>query len=186
MRNVADGDKHVVVLNKMTNFLCARNILRRKHGDDAFHCFCGGSIDGEHLCARIRTAHARAKQHAGQMDIVRVLSRSERFIDDFDSTNAIANRSGKFGFRHFGVFTKEFCAEQDRVFDLFISGTAANVVFDGFFHIRMCWLRILINESLRADDHARRAKAALNRARGSKRIGIYILFARSKTFDGDD
>ncbi len=170
----------------MANLFRAGNVFRRKHGDHAGHGLCRARVDGEHLCARICAAHRGAKQHAGQVEVVRIQRAAERLINDLDAFDAVANRTGQLRLRNLGVLAKEFYREQHGVLNLLITGATADVVFDRFLHVRVGRIWILVEQALRADDHAGRAESALHRARDGKCIGIYVPLAGRKPLDCDD
>ena len=129
----------------MADLLRAGNVLSRKHGNHAGHGLCRTRIDGEHSCARIGAAHRGAKQHAGQVEVVRIKRGAERFIDNLNALDAVANCSRQLCLRNLGMFAKEFCRKKHRVFNLFVAGAAADVVLNRFLHVRTGRIQVLVD-----------------------------------------
>ena len=135
------------------------------------------AIRSYYVCARIGCAYTGTQQHIRQIDVVCVHCGTKRLVDDFDAADAVTDRTGQFGCGDIRVIAEQLRGKQDRVFNLFITRAAADVVLDGFLDVRTRGVRIQVYQAFCADDHAGRAKTALHGARRRKRIGVDVFFA---------
>ncbi len=95
-----------------------------------------------------------------------------------------ANLAIGFRKRHFSIFTDGFRRSENGLFNLFITGTAAQVVSQSFDNFLAGRIGILIDEDFRLHHHAGNAKPALHPAFGDERIGEHPLLIFPHSFDG--
>ena len=91
-------------------------------------------------------------------------------------------RRGRLG--ELALFTKIIRREQDRVLDLFVAGTAAEIALDGFLDVLTRRAEVLIQQRFSRDDHAGDAEAALHRTRFGKAVLIHAHLIGVDALDG--
>ena len=159
-------------------------IFRSENRDHARVQLRSRDVDHPDECARIlRTEHG-AMQHSLDLHVVNKFTCSQQFFRRIQPRRPRANSSAVILCLRGRLFAKRFCSQLDRAFDFLVPSAAAKIVADRGLHLSERWARIVIEQRLRADQHARHAEAALYGACLAKRAGVDLLLACRNPFGG--
>ena len=143
-----------------------------------------GKIDLVDPRAGVLRIQALGVQHAVKIQIVGKEPRAVDLLLRVDPLGIFVHVEGRGGLGELTLFAEVIRREQDRVLDLLVAGTAAEIALDGFLDVSACRVEGFIQQRLCRDDHARDAEAALYRARFSKAVLIDAHLPGVDALDG--
>ncbi|MPM42921.1 hypothetical protein SDC9_89593 [bioreactor metagenome] len=174
MRDLPHRDHGVPVLHQVPHLVLSGDIRRRKHAHNTRQGFRLLRVDGQHPRPGIGAAHRAGVNHSVQIDIVRILPRTSDLFQYVHPRDPRAQTPILRQLRNFSV-AEHLRRQQNSVDDLYVPGTAADVVADGKRRLFSGGIPVHIQQRLGGDHHARNTKPALHGPRLAERIGKHVL-----------
>ena len=146
----------------MSDLDVSGDIICGEYPDDSGNLRCGIRIYGEHTGSWVFASDCHCKEHAVNVDVIRVDRLAGCLIKDIDTRHTHADLP-VLVIGYALAVTQHLCSQLDGLYDFHIACAAADVVADCVAYLILCWLRILIQKPLCAHYHARGAESALDR-----------------------
>ena len=186
VRQTADWDERILVVLDVADFILAGDVLGGQHGVDARHGQRLARVDGLDASARIFRADGGAIGHVGDVPVVGIFARAEDLFLDVEPVDARADLPVVLARLRDDALALQLRRELHGGDDLHIARAAAVVVAQCVFDLFFVGVRVLIEQRLRADDHAGNAETALHGPGLAVGVGVELLFLVRQALDGQD
>ena len=176
MHKAAHGYHGILIVLEMADLVFPRYILGCQHSRHSGQCPCGGGIYGQHAGAGVFASQGGAVQHPLHIVVVGVLAGAEHLFLGVKALHPGAYFPVVVGRLRYHAGALYLGRQLDSVDYLNVARAAAVVVAYGVAHLRLCGVRVLIQQRFCAHHHAGYAKAALHRPRLCVGEGVHLLF----------
>ena len=183
-RAVALGYHGVPVLLKVPHLVLPGYVLCGENGDYAIGRFRLFGIYFQYARAGVFCAQGACVCHAVNIHIVGIFAVAKHLFAHVKARHPAAHGPGFVGFGNCAI-PEQPCGKPDRIHYFNIARAAANVAPQRAAYFVLARVALLIKQRLRRHYHARRAEAALYRARVAEGVHIRFLFKFAQPFGGD-
>ena len=185
MCKATDRNQRILIMFQMSDLVLSRYIFSSHNSFYTIKCSGFGRINGKYSGTRIFTSKCYSIKHSIKIKIIRVSACSKHFFLYVDPRHTVSDCPVLVSVIRKYSCIQNLCCKPNRIYDLYITGTAAVVISQGIsdFIIGRCF--IYIQKRLCAHHHSRDAEATLYSPRLSVCISINLFFPFRQTFHRD-
>ena len=167
---LADRYQNIPIFDQVPYFLLSRQVFGCIYSHDTVKIESLRRVYGFNHRTRVLRTERRAVYHAVKVKVCTIFGNTQNFVIGIVSRNVLSYCAGIFFMRDGSIFPEHFCSEQYCLFYLFVSRTAAYIIFYGVFNLFFCRVGNRVNQPLRRDHHSRNAKTTLHRSGVGKSV----------------